>query len=136
MTAKRSLADFNTRRAGETPFKFEFKLPDGTGSGLILHVYGDSSPQVTKVRNELVNEARQREAAREALARPGEVPTVDSFESILANNERLAASRIAGWEGLEEPFSPEGALELVRNSPEITAQVVAQSTKVGNFLKL
>jgi hypothetical protein len=132
---KRSIADFNTRKSAEVPFKFEYLLPDGTGSGLILHVLGDNAPAVVAERNRLINEERQRQVAAQAMLKPGQTAPAQPVEKDIEFGDKLAAVRLVGWDGVDDPHTPEAAMELISNSPEIREQVVAASQNLGNFTK-
>jgi hypothetical protein len=130
--ASRSLASLNTRKASETPFTFEAVEPDGSFSGIKLSVLGSHSDQVTKESNRLINERRQQQAAREAQAGPNE-PLFTPVEDDVAFGQRLAAVRLVGWEGIDEPCTPENALILCQTNPGYAAQVMQKSGNLANF---
>lgn len=46
-----------------------------------------------------------------------------------------AASRIAGWRGIDEPYSPELAQKLCSINPVIRLAVITESEKRENFTK-
>lgn len=134
--SKRTLASTNTRKACETPFKFELLEDDGTGSGIIAHVIGGQAKTVVEKTAELVNERRRQEAIRASEAsanRPGDAIT--PFEDDVAFGQRLSAVRLIGWDGLEEDCTPANALELCQNNPGYAAQITTQSNKITNFTK-
>lgn len=134
-SAKRSLASLNSRKASETPYKFELLEADGSASGVIVHVIGGQSRTVADETNRLVNERRRQEAIRAADApanRPGDAIT--PVEDDIAFGQRLAAVRLVGWEGIEEAFSPAGALELCQINPDYAAQITTQSNRLANFI--
>jgi hypothetical protein len=129
-----SLADLNTRKASETPFVFEYILPDGSGSGIKLKVLGAQSPAVVKATSDLVNERRRKDAVRAAEAGPGRVAEqITPVEEDIEFGQRTAATRLVGWEGIAEEWSADNALQLCRDNPEVAAQVLAQSNKLSNF---
>ena len=76
----------------------------------------------------------KREAARLA-AKKGKDAPVEKVEDDLLFGFELAAKRIVGWKGIEEPFTPENALTLVRTNPVIREQIMTASGTVSNFFK-
>ncbi len=131
--SKLTLDSFNSRKASETPFKMEYMLPDGTPSGFILHVIGDNAGAVVAERNRLINEDRVRVSAQQALAKPGQPLPINPVENDLSFVQKLAAARIVGWEGIDDAFTPDAAVQLMADAPEIREQVVQASQTVGNF---
>lgn len=132
-----SLASLDARTASETPFRFEYILPNGEGSGVFLHVLGPQSPKVTAEVNRLLNERRRKEAMREAQRRVnnrrGE--DFDPVEDDIVFGHRLAAVRLVGWEGITEPYTVELALQLITSNQHIADQVAEQSGALENFMK-
>ena len=130
-----SLASLNARKAGETPFAFNLIGPDGKETEIVLKVLGAQSDAVTRLTSQLINTRRREEAERAAQAssnRPGDAIT--PVEDDVVFGQRLAAVRLVGWEGIEEPWSPDLALQLCQMNSDIAAQVTAQSNKTANFI--
>ena len=140
MTTKKtgfSLADLDARTASETPFRFEYMLPNGDGSGVYLHVLGAQSPKVVAEVNRLLNERRRKEALIEAQRRVStrQAEHFTPVEDDITFGHRLAASRLVGWDGITEPYSPELALQLITSNQSIADQVAEQSGALENFMK-
>lgn len=139
-TAKKAglkLADLDARTKSDTPFRFEYILPNGDGSGVFLHVLGAQSAKVTAEVNRLLNDRRRKEAFAEAQRRVSTrrneefTPVEDDIEF----GHRLAAVRLVGWEGLEEPYSPAAGLSLIQSNQHIADQVAEQSGALENFMQ-
>ena len=133
---KVSLSSLNTRQASEQPFWFDYVGPDGEATGIRFGVLGSQGYTVQRAINEAVNQRRRKEAIREAEgASASPADQVTPIEDDIAFGQRLAAVRLIGWEGIEDPFTPENALLLCQTNPEIAAEVTKQSNRVGNFTK-
>lgn len=134
MTKLLSLADLDAVSASDTPFEFEYILPDGTGSGVFLQVLGSQSEKVTTEVNKLVNARRKQQAQAEAVK--GRSPAGADFvpiESDLEFGHKLTAVRLFGWRGIGDTFTPENALRLVSRNSAIAEQITAASNDIGNF---
>jgi hypothetical protein len=132
-----SLKSLDARAASEVPFKFEYLLADGTGSGVFLHVLGGQSKTVTEEVNRLMNLRRSADAVQAIAARTGG-RKADSFvtvESDIEFGQRIAAVRLVGWDGITEPYDPDLALELCKSNTDISNQVAEKSSDMGNFMK-
>lgn len=132
-----SLSDLDATQAASEAFKFEYMLPNGEGSGIILHVLGGQSEAVTKEVAKLVNERRRKDAMRQAKKGfKNKDAEFETFESDVEFGQRLASVRLVGWEGIAEPCTPENALKLCMSNKDIAAQVTEQSDDIANFMKL
>lgn len=134
---KLSLSDFNARTASARGYEFEY-LVSGQPTGLFITVQGANSETVQAAINAEVNGRRRREAilaAKRAKARTNDAPEFETVEEDLEFGQRMAALRITGWRGVSEPYTPETALQLVRNNPEIATQVLEASNDLGNFMR-
>jgi hypothetical protein len=135
-----SLADLDAVKASETPFTFEYVKPNGDASGIMLQVLGGNSDAVRTVAAEMINARRSREATKEMQRQrsgrngAGKVD-FDPVESDIAFGQRLAAVRLVGWEGIQEPWTPENAATLCRSNSHLAAQVMEQSDDLANFMK-
>ena len=133
-----SLADLNARDHGSEAFEFEYTDDRGRGTGVFLSVLGGQSAKVTAEINRLVNERRKAEqvaAARNRGARPDSAEFTP-VEDDIAFGQRLSAVRLVGWRGITDPYTPENALLLCQTNADISAQVLEESNKTANFLKL
>lgn len=130
-----SLSALNVTKASETPIRVPFIDTNGEATGVVFLVLGDQSTVVKAGLQELLNEQRRAAAAAEARAPlPGEVnyrPVQDDVDFV----NRSAALRLVGWEGIEETFTPDLGLELVKHNPEARDQIVGASSRVGRFTK-
>jgi hypothetical protein len=144
-----SLKSLDARAASEVPFEFEY-IQDGVETGVWFSVLGGQSSQVTSEVNSMMNDRRRAQATKELAAKTGGRKPVDfvTVESDLEFGERVAAVRLVGWRtanadisdltkeqqkrfaGIEEPYTPELALELIRSN-----QVAEKSSAMGNFMK-
>lgn len=136
MTKTLSLADLNARAASEKAFEFEY-LIEGEGTGFFVSVLGRSSDTISKALNAEMNARRRKLAiaeARNARARPGSAE-FEPIEGDIEFGQRMAALRMVGWRGVPEPFTPEAALQLCQDNPDLAAQVVEASDNLANFMK-
>lgn len=131
-----SLANLNTAKAAETPFEFELIDGLGVGTGVFLLVLGDESDTVRAATAALLNERRRADAfkeARRAKSRAGDQPTFTPVEDDLEFGFRVTAAKVVGWRGIEEDFTPERALELVRTNAAAAAQIAEKAGDLANF---
>lgn len=136
MTKKLSLGDLNARKASETPYTFAPLGPTGEPMEITLSVLGSQSYTVQKAINAAVDARRKQEAIREAelgATRPGD--NITPLEDDVKFGQRLAAARLVGWDGIEEPFTPENALTLCQDNPDLADQITKQSNRLANFMK-
>lgn len=131
-----SLDALNARKASEEAHEFEYTLADGTRTGIFLSVLGAHAHAVVSKTNELINDRRRKEAARDAQAQiDRSVDTFTPFENEVAFTQQLAAARLVGWRGIDEDFTPDLALKLCQINPDIAAQIVSRSNNLGNYMK-
>lgn len=124
-----SLADLDAATAGDTPTEVEFPKADGTGSGIFFLVLGDESKKVQEAQNKLLNERRKADSTREALTGSDFVP----IEGDIEFSHKLTATKLAGWRGIKETFSPEAALTLVRNNRRAAKLINDTARRVAGF---
>lgn len=129
-----SLKALDARQHSETPFAFEYSYPDGSSSGIKFHVIGAQARAAQEVTNRLVNERRRMDQAKAATsgARGEEFTPI---EQDIRFAQQLAASRLVGWEGIDEAFTPELALQLCEGNPDIAQEILRQSNNLANFMK-
>lgn len=132
-----SLKSLDARAASETPFEFEYLLPDGSPTGVFLSVLGSQSKEVTAEVNRLMNLRRSAEATQAIAAKTGgrKADAFVTVESDIEFGQRVAAVRLVGWRGIEEPYDPDLALELCKSNQDIATQVAEKSSDMGNFMK-
>ncbi|UPT53201.1 hypothetical protein [Synechococcus phage Ssp-JY42] len=136
MTKTLSLSDLNARAASEKAFEFEY-LIEGEGTGVFISVLGQHCASVAKAINAEVNDRRRKQAvaaARNAKARPDSAE-YEPIEDDIAFGQRLAALRITGWRGIAEDFTPERALQLCQDNPDVASQALDASNNLANFMK-
>lgn len=138
MTKSISIAALNATTASEVPFEFEFIDSDGSATGIFFSVLGDESVTVKAATEKLLDERRRKDAVAEARARVNNRTNEAVFTPVADDidfGQRMAAVRLVGWLGIEEEFTPELALELIRSNRDIGAQVVRHSTALENFTR-
>jgi hypothetical protein len=128
-----SLSSLNVEKASDTPFTLAI-IDESTGvaTGIEIDIIGEHSKTIADLVAKAVN--GKREAARMATKKGKDVPA-DKVEDDLLFGYELAAKRIVGWVGIEEAFTPELALELVKTNPTIREQIMTASGNVSNFTK-
>lgn len=136
MTKAVSLASLNARKASSEAVEFEYVDEAGERTGIFLSILGAQSDKVTSEVNALVNDRRRKEAALAATRMGGrDQPTFTPIEDDIAFGHRLAAVRLEGWRGIEEPFTPENALSLCQNNADIADFITKKSNLSGPFMK-
>jgi hypothetical protein len=128
-----SLSSLNVVKASETAQKLEI-IDEETGAltGIVLDVIGSNSDKIQKIITKVANAKRQADKLAEKKGKDAPVSKVeDDIEFI----QELTAARIVGWSGIEEPYSVENALELIKINPVIREQVTTFSDNVSNFVK-
>lgn len=129
-----SLSDLSATKASDEAFEFELEDVNGVGRGIILKVLGSQSEKVTTEVARLVNARRRSDAAR-AMRSSKKNIEFEPIESDIEFGQRLAAIRLVGWTGIQEPWSPENALTLCRSNRDISAQIIEKSDDMSNFMK-
>ena len=124
-----SLADLNLTAKCEAAFEFEYLDSKGKGTGLFITVIGSQAPKVQAWLRKTINRQRTQDAV---LTKRGkeEIRTVEDDEEFGAE---AAVVRMVGWRGINEPFSPDAALELVTINALVRAQVFDASNDLSNF---
>lgn len=141
----KSLNDLDATKACAAGFEFQYVPTDFTGDPdkipeddrVYLTVIGSQSEKVTTEVARLVNERRQKAAAREVNRKIGVGKKKAEFEPLESDVEfgqRLAAVRLVGWRGIADPCTPENALRLCQINQDVAAQVTTRSDDMGNFL--
>lgn len=133
------LDDLNATKASSTPFEFEYIDHKGNATGIFFLVLGGESEEVKAETCRLQNERRQRHAARAVSQKIGvgnRKVEFDRYEDDVDYGRRVAASRIAGWRGIDDPFTKENALKLCQNNDHIAATITSQSEAMENFIKV
>lgn len=128
-----SLADLNFQKKCEDAVDFEPTTPTGKGLGFTLKVIGSHAPAVQKWVNKHLNDRRRAEALQ--AKRKGKGIEYTPIEDDIDFGVELVAIRVVGWEGIEEPWSPENALLLCRTNADVCAQVREFSEDIANFTK-
>jgi hypothetical protein len=134
-----SLDDLDAKKASAQAFEFEYITPSGDNSGVFLSVLGGQSEIVTAEVTRLINDSRRKQAAREVQQKIGvgsKAVEFDTAENSIEFGQRLAAVRLVGWRGINEPWSVENALKLCRSNQEVASQVTKQSDAIANFISL
>lgn len=127
-----SINDLNASKQCEAGFEFEYINEHGDGTGFFITVIGDQAPAVKKAIFAKINRERQQEAI---LAKRGKDVPVKPIEDLIADNLEGVAACIIGWRGVEEPYSPELAIQLCENNKLVVEQVKAASENLANFTK-
>jgi hypothetical protein len=126
-----SLASLNAVKASDTPYSLDIiDEVSGASTGITLQVIGAHSEVITKLVAKAVNAKRTADTMQ---AKKGKEPVPTKVEDDIMFSIELAAKRIVGWTGIEEPFSPENAIKLCEINPAIREQVVAASENPANY---
>ena len=134
-----TLNDLDATKASAEAFEFEYINAAGEATGIFFSVLGGESEVVRAETSRLQNERRRKAAAREVAQKVGvgaRKVEFEPFESDVIYGRRLAAVRLVGWRGIDDPFTPEAALYLCQNNDHIAAQITEQSNAMENFINL
>lgn len=142
-----SLSSLNAVTRSDNPFRFEYVLPSDMRKRedvpeeekIYLLVVGAQSETASKASNAIINAGRQKRAARATLKKVGsgaksDVVEFDPIEDDVERGQRMAASRLVGWEGISEPWSLENAHKLCTINQDIAAKVILYSEELANFI--
>lgn len=130
-----SLKQLDQPKACERPHEFEVKDDLDKPTGFLLSVIGSQAAVITQ----LVEDRAQQQRVDEAMAKKADprgkrvhVPPVKDDAQFY---DELIAIRVVGWRGeIEEPYSPENAMLLVKNNPwSIREQILAKSEDMKLF---
>jgi len=130
-----SLDALNARQHSEEAFEFNYVGPRGNATSIFFSVLGEHSERVRSASNELLNEQRRTAAQREASATSA-IEAVEPVEESTVLGQKLAAVRLVGWRGIQEEFTPARALALCQSNSHVAGQVLAQSRRLENFIKV
>lgn len=132
------IADLDARALSDEAFEFEYIRPDGAGSGVFISVLGSQSDKVSSEINQLVNARRRKDAvaARKSSGARPESAEFTPVEDDVEFGQRLSAVRIVGWRGIKQPYTPDLALKLCQSNAELSAQTLAASNELSNFMKV
>lgn len=121
---------FDLVGACETGHKFTLRNPDGSSTGITLIVRGSFAPDVVAwnsgVAEKYLNEQR-------AAQRRGKSVKPKTLDEIEAQNIEGAVVRVAGWEGVRQPYSADQLRAALKRNPHWAAQIVEESESLGNF---
>ncbi len=123
-----TLDSLNVRKHAETAHEFELEI-DGQKTGVFLSVVGQQSETFTKAAAAIAAEFE----LSKGLANAQEFAASDRPQAM---TNRLVAARVVGWRGISEPCTPENALTLISTNADAFAQVLRESNRVTNFIKL
>ena len=127
-----SISDLNLVSNLTTPFSFNYIDEKGCDTGIVISVIGEQSEEVQEVLNRQINARRRSEA--NAKLKNGK-PLVRTIEDDVDFTIEYVACRIVGWEGIDEPWSPQNAILLCKTNPLIVEQVKEHSENLANFTK-
>lgn len=126
-----SFDDLNLNKKCEEAVEVEYVMADGTKTGVFLSVIGKHAEKVQRFSMKHLDKMR---AFAENSNKQGKSALISSEEN-LDYIIKDAAIRIAGWRGINQEFSPEGAEQLCRINSEIRQLVVDTSNDLANFTK-
>jgi hypothetical protein len=137
MTKGMSLADLDASKASDVPFEFEYFDAAGEETGVFFQVLGDESPRVVAETQTLLNERRRKEAAAEIRGRTGGRKEAEftPVEDDVAFGQRLTAVRLVGWRGINEPWTADLALQLIKTNRHVAGEVTRNSAALENFTR-
>lgn len=127
-----SLADFNASAKCENAFEFAYLDEFGEPTPWKIKVIGDQAPQVKRAIYAKINQKRRQE---EFLRKKGKDVPLDDIEDLIDDNFDSLAACIVGWSGIAEEYSPELALQALKNNKSLVEQVKTNTENIQNFLK-
>lgn len=129
-----SLSDLNVSKSCEKPFEFEVTSEQtGKGLGIYISVLGAHCERLAALIESRLNEQRTADAMADKRDPRGKQVRVRPVQDDLAYNIEQVAIRVVGWRGIDEPYSPEAAIELCKINPTIRDQIFAKSENLANF---
>jgi len=129
---KLDITSFNAVKDADNYIKLDMKLADGEPSGVIFHVIGKHAEAVQTVTRKIIRQQQNDEAIAK---RKGRDPAPKTIEELEETGIELAAARVTGWEGVEQPFDKDILKAALKNNPHWVEQVVDESNNDGNFTK-
>ena len=135
MVAKKelSLDSLNLNKQCADAFEIEYIDAQGKHTGVFLSVVGAHSDIVRKFSVDETNRRRREEMkkSRRKSSADDFTPIEDDIDYII----RDAASRIVGWKGINQPYTPGDAITLCTINTLIRGQVVEASNDMANFTR-
>lgn len=124
-----SIDDLNSISAGSNPFEFEYTFKNGKKSGVFLTVLGEDAESVAVEQAALMASERARKETIEAQGGKHEWDAVKM-------GQKMAAIRLVGWKGINDPFTRENAEKLCLGNQRIADEIIRHSSEQANFIKL
>lgn len=132
---KSNVLDFNDllfSASCEAPYEFEYLIGGKKPSGFFIKVLGSESRTVKHAIRDKADAIRFEDKTKEL----NDPTYVRSTHDEARLNDEMVALRVVGWRGISKAFSQNAAIELIENNSEIRDQVLAESNKLGNFIKI
>lgn len=110
--------------------KFTLRNPDGSLTGITLIVRGTFAPEVVAWNSSTAEKFLNEQRAAQRRGKAAKPKTLDEIE---AQNIEGSVVRVAGWEGVRQPFSPDQLRAALQRNPHWATQIVEESDSLGNF---
>jgi len=127
-----SILDFDAVKDSSNAIDVDMKSVDGESLGIIFKVIGKNADEVQQLQRKMM---RKRQAEEFIAQRKGKPLDPVPIEELEEQGLDLTAVRVVGWEGVNEPFTKELLMQVLKRNPHWVEQVLEASSADANFTK-
>lgn len=127
-----SILDFDAVKDSSTAINVDMKSPDGESLGVSFKVIGKNADEVQALQRKMMRKRQAEEFLAQRKGKPLEPTPIEELEE---QGLELAAVRVVGWEGVNEPFDKALLKQVLKRNPHWVEQIIEESNADANFTK-
>jgi len=132
MTKKVSILSFDAVKDSSNAIDVDMKSPDGESLGVTFKVIGKNADEVQALQRKMMRKRQSEEFMAQRKGKPLEPTPIEELEE---QGLELAAVRVIGWEGVNEPFDKNLLKQVLKRNPHWVEQIVEESNADANFTR-
>jgi hypothetical protein len=127
-----SILDFDAVKDSSNAIDVDMKSVDGESLGIIFKVIGKNADEVQQLQRKMMRKRQSEEFIAQRKGKPLDPVPIEELEE---QGLDLTAVRVVGWEGVNEPFTKELLMQVLKRNPHWVEQVLEASSADANFTK-
>jgi len=127
-----SILDFDAVKDSSNAIDVDMKSVDGESLGIIFKVIGKNADEVQQLQRKMMRKRQTEEFIAQRKGKPLDPVPIEELEE---QGLDLTAVRVVGWEGVNEPFTKELLMQVLKRNPHWVEQVLEASSADANFTK-
>jgi hypothetical protein len=127
-----SILDFDAVKDSSNAIDVDMKSVDGESLGIIFKVIGKNADEVQQLQRKMMRKRQTEEFIAQRKGKPLDPVPIEELEE---QGLDLTAVRVVGWEGVNEPFTKELLMQVLKRNPHWVEQVLEASSADANFIK-